>query len=161
MGLPKSIIRKYGVSKKAWAVYRGQSKTSGSRSERRTRVKTTMAKRRRSKSRGGFRGFVKKNYSRKSGVSPEGLILPAAVYGAVRSKASELLQPITAKVPLGGVADELVLGTAAYFLAKKSNNKMVKDFARAALTVEAAQLGQALMNGSVFGGTGAGGVQNY
>lgn len=44
-GLPKSIIKKYGISKKAWAVYRGQRGTS----KRKSSVKKVrkMARRRR------------------------------------------------------------------------------------------------------------------
>lgn len=48
-GLPKSIIKKYGVSKKAWAVYRGNKRG------------TTMAKKRRS------RGFGRKSSRRRGG----------------------------------------------------------------------------------------------
>jgi hypothetical protein len=78
-----------------------------------------------------------------------GLIVGGAAYGATREKLSNILSPITARIPLGNVADEVVLGTAAYFVAKKSNNKMVKDYARAALTVEAARLGEAAVNGEL------------
>ena len=45
-GLPKSIIKKYGVTKKAWAVYRGQSSSSSrsSRRSRRRKIKTRSIK---------------------------------------------------------------------------------------------------------------------
>lgn len=51
-GLPKSIIKKYGVTKKAWSVFRSHSR---SRKAVRTQVKTTMAKRRFSRVRSSFR----------------------------------------------------------------------------------------------------------
>lgn len=65
VGLPRAIIKKYGVSKKAWAVFRG---SRGSRSTSK-RVRS-MARRYRkgaryygrraySKARGGFMGYVK------------------------------------------------------------------------------------------------------
>jgi len=42
-GLPKSIIKKYGISKKAWSVYRGRSKSKSSSGKSKT--KTTKKKR--------------------------------------------------------------------------------------------------------------------
>jgi len=47
--LPKAIIRKYGISKKAWSVYRGSKTKKRKSSRRKTSVKRrthTMAKRR-------------------------------------------------------------------------------------------------------------------
>lgn len=50
-GLPKSIIKKYGISKKAWAVYRGKkSKGSNPRPKKARKVKK-MARRRYSRKR--------------------------------------------------------------------------------------------------------------
>ncbi len=50
-GLPKSIIAKYGVSKKAWAVFRGNKRTTktkrGGKMSRRTRGRSRRS--------GGFR----------------------------------------------------------------------------------------------------------
>lgn len=158
MGLPKSLIKKYGVTKKAWKIYKSQQHSTNKSAGTAIKTKTTrgvpMAKKR--------KGFFKKHYSKSAGVSPEGLILPSMIYGAVREKASNMLTPITSKVPLGNVADEVVLGGIAYFVAKKfSSNKMIRDVARAALTVEAARLGEAVINGQVgLGGTSTSG-QNY
>jgi len=52
-GLPKSIIKKYGISKKAWAVYRGKkSKSSNPRPKKKARkVRTYLARRRYSRKR--------------------------------------------------------------------------------------------------------------
>jgi len=44
-GLPKSIIKKYGITKKAWRVFRGRSKSSASR-RRTTRRKNKPIRRR-------------------------------------------------------------------------------------------------------------------
>jgi len=55
--LPKSIIKKYGISKKAWAVFRGQ-KASRSRSPKRSKTRYyTMAKRRTHKRSGNKKIF--------------------------------------------------------------------------------------------------------
>lgn len=57
-GLPKSIIKKYGITKKAWSVFRGRKKSSSksrkvTRTNPKRRVKTT-ARRKRRRGRGGF-----------------------------------------------------------------------------------------------------------
>ncbi len=54
-GLPRRLIKLYGVSKKAWAVFRGEKKTTARHTKSHKRsagVKTHMAKRR-SRSRAG------------------------------------------------------------------------------------------------------------
>jgi len=51
-GLPKSIAKKYGISKKAWAVYRGtkkKPKASNPRPEKARKVRRKVAKRKRSR----------------------------------------------------------------------------------------------------------------
>ena len=57
-GLPKSIIKKYGISKKAWAVYRGKkSKGSNPRPKKARKVKKVARRRysrKRSRRRGGM-----------------------------------------------------------------------------------------------------------
>lgn len=78
-GLPRSIIKKYGVSKEAWRVFRRRKGTSKSRaSPKRVRRKENMARKRRSyrprirravRRRGGVRGIL-------GGIMPGG-ILPA------------------------------------------------------------------------------------
>jgi len=53
-GLPKSIIKKYGISKKAWSVYRGRKrKTSRTRKTKVTRRKGVRRMARRKRRRGG------------------------------------------------------------------------------------------------------------
>jgi hypothetical protein len=54
--LPKSLIKKYGISKKAWAVFRGHKAHT---TTRKTRVRSYMArhKRHRKGSFGGSKGF--------------------------------------------------------------------------------------------------------
>ena len=75
----------------------------------------------------------------------------AAIYGAARQKLSDLAQPITNAIPLGNVADELVLGVGGYYLAKKSSMPLLKSIGRAAMTIEAARIGEAVATGALGG----------
>lgn len=83
-----------------------------------------------------------------SSLNPMSLIVGGALYGAVRQYASNALQPVTSMIPLGNIADEVVLGTAGYLLATKTSG-MLKDVGRAALTIEAARIGEAIISGQV------------
>lgn len=56
VGLPRSIIKKYGVSKKAWAVFRGSNSSRTSSKRRKARRGGSMA-RRKSYRRGSSGGF--------------------------------------------------------------------------------------------------------
>lgn len=69
-GLPKSIIKRYGVTKKAWQVFRG-ARTSASPSRR--AAKAPMAKRKK---------FSRKSSSGSS-MTPMNAIMAGAVSGAV------------------------------------------------------------------------------
>jgi len=87
-GLPRSIIKKYGVTKKAWAVYRG-SRSSGS-----SKRKMTASSRSRSVSSMG----KKKGHRRSSGgfglggiPAPKKLLFAAIAAGAVYFGASKLV----------------------------------------------------------------------
>jgi hypothetical protein len=85
-----------------------------------------------------------------SKVSVSNTILPAMVYGGLRAKISNALAPITAKVPLGSVADEVVLGITGYMLAKKSKNKFLKQAGMSMLIVESARAGEAVATGEAL-----------
>jgi len=74
------------------------------------------------------------------------VVVPAAAYGAGRQYLVNLAKPLTNMVPLGNYADEVVLGTAAYFVAKK-NMFGLRKVAMAALTIEAASAGSQLIGG--------------
>ena len=54
-GLPKSIIKKYGITKKAWSVFRGgKSKSRPSKVKTKTRRETRMTRRKRRRGKRGF-----------------------------------------------------------------------------------------------------------
>jgi hypothetical protein len=103
-------------------------------------------KKRRSTRRTG--GFFKRRsrHAGTSGLNPIKLMIGAAIYGIFRNKISDLVAPLTAKVPLGSFADEAVLGVAGYFAAKKGKG-MVKDIGTAALTIESYRVGEIATTG--------------
>ena len=92
---------------------------------------------------------------------PEAVIVPSMVYGGLREKASNLLSPISSKIPFGSIADEITMGFASYMLAKKGKG-MLKKVGIAGLTIESARLGEAIADGSlgVFGNTTSTTIEN-
>lgn len=134
-GLPSSIIKKYGVTKKAWSVFRGM------RSSSRT---SPMARKKGRKSKGG-----RKSKSRGDGFSHKrlfGTIAGAMIYGAGREWTSNKLAPITAKIPFGDLSDEALMGVLSYFIAKGkipliNRIPLSKDIGLAGLTIESARVG--------------------
>lgn len=120
------------------------------RKSRSTRRGVTMPRRR--KSRRSFRRMSS------GGLKPMQVLIGGGIYGAVRSKLSNLLAPITSKVPLGTIGDEAVLFVAAQQLGKRMRDKTIKSVASAAMAVEAARIGEAMIDGSAFGTSSNGGA---
>lgn len=137
MKLPKSIIKKYGITKKAWRVFKSQKKRGGTMARRKRRFKLrTYGRRKRSK------------------FGDLGIIIGGMTYGALREKLNEIVTPITSKIPLGYTADNIVLGGISYLLMKGKIpliNKipLTRQIGRAGLTIESALLGQDLMKGTI------------
>lgn len=80
-----------------------------------------------------------------------GTVLPAMAYGAMRAKLSNALTPITSKLPLGNISDEVGIGILA-ILAKRTLGKrmpIVANVANAALMIESARIGEAIITGQV------------
>lgn len=78
--------------------------------------------------------------------------LCAGVYGAARPYIEQTINPYTSKIPVvGNYADELVLGTAGYFLAKGKmpflKGKVARSAGLAILTIESARVGSGLAQG--------------
>jgi len=94
----------------------------------------------------GRRMYGKVRRSVKTGSKPEDFLLPAALYGAARGPVVNLISPLTSKMPLGGYEDEVVLGLASYFAAKKGTG-FVKKLGYAGLCVEAASAASGLTAG--------------
>jgi len=120
------------------------------------RARFIRGKRNKNTRRTGVRTMAKKSYSRKSGSKNYGLvgtIASAAIYGAFRQKASDALSPLTNKIPLGNISDEVGLGIAA-ILAKKYFGKKVPMLGKvcdAALVIESARIGEAAITGQLGG----------
>ncbi|MBR9702596.1 hypothetical protein GOV10_01040 [Candidatus Woesearchaeota archaeon] len=110
-----------------------------------------MAKRRKARTRRAV-SRVKRTVKRATKDPLMTVAVPSAIYGALRSRVSNALTPITEKVPLGSIADELVMGGASYLLAKNAKG-IAKKIGMAGLTIESARLGEAVSDGSIgFGG---------
>jgi hypothetical protein len=142
MKLSKAIIKKYGISKKAWAVARGKKTTHS------TKVRT-MAKRRKTYAKVSHRKSHRKGGFSKGGFGGLGKMLGAGVYGATREYISNALNPVTEKIPLGNIADEVVM-IGALTLGKKFLGKkvpMANDYANAGILIESARIGATLAAG--------------
>ena len=89
---------------------------------------------------------AKKSYrkSSNSSMSPNKVILPAMVYGAVRVPIANVVGNFTKNIPLGSLADNAGIGLGMYFLAKKGKG-MVKQVGLSGLIVESAQAGQEIV----------------
>ena len=105
-----------------------------------------MARRRKAKTRTITRYVKRKAKRRRSGSSGVKMLqMDAIAYGAVRGMLSNLLVPITSKIPLGNMADEIGVGLFNYFVAKNSSG-MIRNIATKGLIIENAMLGSELTN---------------
>jgi len=137
MKLSKSIIKRYGITKKAWAVARGQKKTE---------VKPMARKR---KSKRSFAGFARKT-ARRGGVGNSAALLQidAMIYGAVRGKVSDAIEPLSSKIPVPyGLSDEVAMGLLLWGVSKYAKGGMLGQVARKGLVIENARVGEAIANG--------------
>lgn len=112
-GLPRSIIKKYGVSKKAWAVYRGS--TTQSRSKKSTRGRTHMARKRYSRRRGGG-GFGLGSKGMLGGGVVGGALLGLGAMYAVNTFAPQFSGNSLVKAGAGFLAGGPVGAAAAFLL---------------------------------------------
>lgn len=144
MKLSKAIIKKYGITKKAWSMQRAQKSSS----RHITKVKY-MAKRR--KTRTTYARKAKRvSHKRGSGLlGGLGKMLGAGLYGAGREHLSNAVAPITEKVPLGNISDEVVM-IGALTLGKKFLGRkvpMINDVVNAGIMIESARIGASLASG--------------
>lgn len=157
--LPRAIIKKYGITKKAWAVYRG-SKSRGTR---------TMAKRRTFRARARRVGrrvvkYAKRAYAKSrsflSGFVPLGMMetLLSAGVGATLGLVGNLLS-MTGLTDflssfLGAYANEAALGLAAALLYKFSSGTVktvAREYYRAAVMSAGAQFSSGLLGNNYIG----------
>lgn len=145
VGLPKSYIKKYGVSKLAWRKFRAD------KSKPRSRGASTMARKKTRRVSNRRRPAVK---ARRSGRKKGGNWTPfigAGLYGAMRGRVSTALLPLTAKMPLGGIADEAAMMGAMWAAKKFAGGKipMLGDIAKAGMIIESARIGEAVATGQL------------
>lgn len=103
------------------------------------RGQKTMAKHRyHSKSRSNFLGVGS-------------AMVGAVVYGAARQKLSDALAPVTSKIPLGNISDEVGMYLVLMIAKKYIGNKVpiVKDIASAGQYIELARIGEAIATGQL------------
>lgn len=76
------------------------------------------------------------------------LMLTGALYGAVRPYIAQAVSPLTSKIPVvGNYADEAGMGVIGYFAAKGTFGNQFKEVGKAALIIEAAQIGSDVVTG--------------
>jgi len=92
------------------------------------------------KRKGKKRRFFRKRASRRKSTPIKAVQMEAIAYGAVRKFLSQLVSPVTEKVPMGQFADEAVVGASNYLIAKNSSG-MIKKVAMKGLIVENALIG--------------------
>jgi hypothetical protein len=133
VGLPSRIIKKFGVTKKAWQVFRGEKSASRSvkRARRSSRKRTASIVK---SSSGGKYMKVGKNNMMLSGAASFG-------YGFVRGKAVQAASPYLSKVPGGKYADNVAFGILAYLAARKGKG-MMRTVGKVVLNCEAFDAGR-------------------
>ena len=157
--LPKSIIKKHGISKKAWRIFKASKSKTKSIIKSRTKTKiarvSNVARKRarRSKKSTGFK--------LPSGTSS---IIGAVAYGLVRETLSDKLAQtsIVQQLPVTQFTDEGVMLAANWGLRKLGLGKMpiIGSVLRAQKTIELARVGQTIadLRATKTTGTRMGGI---
>lgn len=135
--LPKAIIKKYGITKKAWSVYRANKRGGKKVAKRKTARKRT--------------------YRRKTSASMNPAI-GALAYGLGREWTLGKLDPLLARVPVAGFqyVDEAAMFALSWAMAKGkipflNKVKASRAIGRAGMMIEAYRVGSSLaQNGFSF-----------
>lgn len=88
-------------------------------------------------------------------------IAGAAIYGGVREKISNYAQPLTNSLPFGNISDEILLGGLAIVGKKYLKNPMANKIFDAALVIESARIGEAIIKGQVGGTSNTSNLYDY
>jgi len=95
-----------------------------------------------------FKRASRSRSSSKSSGNIMNLMLTGALYGAVRPYIAQAVSPLTSKIPVvGNYADEAGMGVIGYFAAKGTFGNQFKEVGKAALIIEAAQIGSDVVTG--------------
>jgi len=140
-GLPRSIIKKYGVSKKAWSVFRSSRSRSTKRAPRKTQV-NSMARRRRFSRARAYASSFRRGYRRRSNSfgGKTGGMVDAALGGAIAGAALKFA-PQQYNTPLWRAG----AGAAAIYFGKGS----VREAGKILIGMEAARLTANALNGQM------------
>lgn len=124
-----------------------------------TKLKEVKQMARRRRSRRGYFGRVRRSRGHKSGMGVTSIVLGGGIYGALRTMISGAIKPLTDKLPLGNVADNVGMGVVSY-LAYKKGSGIVKNAGMIGLGIESAMAAQDLMAGglNLGGGTSNGNI---
>jgi len=136
MKLPKNIIKKYGISKKAWSIYRarkGKTRTASAGGK--------VARRRKTTSKSRTRRVMSNQFTPAVG---------AFLYGAIREATlAKVMDPILSRVPLPGTqyTDEIAMFAGSWALSKGkipflNKLKITRSIGRAGMIIEASRVGQ-------------------
>lgn len=142
-------IKKGSAKAKAWGAKMRRLRNSKNRKKRspiiKLKAKRRMVKRRKSTK----RRSVKRSASI-LGINTS-KAMAAAIYGALRSKTSNLIAPYVSKLPLGNVADEAGMLAVSYFGKKMLFKKagLGREVLNAAQIIELARIGEAVSTGSL------------
>lgn len=111
------------------------------------------------------RGFFKRRRAshkafshrrRSRGISKTGMggMLSAALYGAGRAYVSDKIQPLTSKIPLGNVSDNVAMLGVNWAIKRFLGNRVpiLAKAADAGMIIEAAMIGSELMQGGLSTG---------
>lgn len=131
--LPKSLIKKYGISKKAWSVYKARKRGGKKVAKRRTTRRAAKRVYRRSKA---------------SAFTPA---VGALAYGLGREWTLGRLDPVLSKVPIAGFqyVDEAAMFALSWALSKGkipfvNKLKISRSIGKAGMMIEAYRVGASL-----------------
>jgi len=113
---------------------------------------------RRASFRGSSGGFRRRAKSAVSGTAP---LLAAGLYGAGRQYLATWIQPVTSKIPMGNIADEVGMLAANWAIKKYAPMPILKQAASAGMLIEAAAIGQAIASGQVNMGASTSGSSGF
>lgn len=139
--LPKRLIKKYGISKKAWSVFRSEQNSRKRKSKSRSTTPKT-----RTKFKTVRRQMAKKRTRRRKGMSMRTKALLGAMGYAVLGE--PLLDMVATKLGVS-ISDDIVKGLAGWFIANNTSG-VVSSVGNAAMTIAAYKFGLSNLKG--FGG---------
>lgn len=104
---------------------------------------------------GRFRRFARRG-SRKLGIGSSNSLVQvdAMAYGALREKVSTMIAPVSSKIPLGNISDEVAMGLVNWLVAKKTSG-LLRNIAMKGLVIENARIGEAIVQGQIGLGGGS------